>query len=175
MIRILLVVCALSVMTESRASAAEPQPFVFKIQRSKKTENGLIVGTLYVNDKEIGPVYEHPEKKIAASPAGTPYGGALRQKSDHNFVQNPGGQLGMKGDFLLEITGVKGRTNILFHPGNKPEHTEGCILCGPAMRDKAGIPFAPETLKKLRLAFYDGKDNPTATPNKKIEVIVLDP
>lgn len=155
-------------------AAADAERFVVKIQRTKKTENGLIIGNLYVNDKELGPVYEHPDKKIVASPAGKPDGGVIRTKSDHNFVQNPDGKLGKTGGFLLEIAGVPGRSNILIRAGNKPEHTEGCVRAGPATREK-DVPFAPETVKKLRLAFYDGKDEPKSSPNKKIEVIVLDP
>lgn len=30
----------------------------------------------------------------------------------------------------FEITGVPGRTRILFHPGNTEEDTEGCVLLG---------------------------------------------
>jgi hypothetical protein len=147
-----------------------PEKFTVVVQR-EKTVDGLVIGKLLANDKELGTCYENDEKKISA---GT-YKGVLRYKSGKNFVQSPGGKMGMKGDFLLEVAGVKGRTDILFHPGNKKEHSEGCILCGPATKDpKTGDVFAPDALKKLRLAFY-GTDTPNATPDKTIEIIVRDP
>jgi len=34
---------------------------------------------------------------------------------------------------VLKVLNVPGRTGILFHPGNKVEHTEGCILVGLAL------------------------------------------
>ncbi|HXT13096.1 MAG TPA: DUF5675 family protein [Candidatus Angelobacter sp.] len=40
-----------------------------------------------------------------------------------------------EGDFLVEITGVPGRTNILFHGGNQPKNSEGCILLGAVGKD----------------------------------------
>jgi hypothetical protein len=152
-------------------SAAESKPFNVVVQRGK-TEKGLVIGKLSVNGKEIGTCYENAEKKI---PAGT-YKGVLRTKSGKNFVQGPGGKLGKSGDFLLEVAGVPSRSDILFHPGNKKEHSEGCILCGPATKDpKTDALIAPGTLKKLRLAFYDGNDKPTATPDKAIRIEVRDP
>jgi hypothetical protein len=33
----------------------------------------------------------------------------------------------------FEITGVPRRSHILFHAGNKPEDTEGCVLTGQAL------------------------------------------
>lgn len=33
---------------------------------------------------------------------------------------------------MVEITGVEGFTDILFHIGNTPEDTAGCVLCGLA-------------------------------------------
>ena len=45
----------------------------------------------------------------------------------------------------FEITNVRGRTHILFHKGNIPEHTEGCVLLGEAfdpVRGKNGIIYS---------------------------------
>lgn len=148
------------------------QPFHVIVQRGE-TADGLIHGQLSVNGTEVGPCYERADKHI---PAGT-YSAHLRYESGKNHVQGFGGKLGKKGDFLLELddftdsTGKKW-TVVQFHAGNKPEHSDGCILCGPATKEPNGDPIAPETLKKLRLLFYDGKDNPNNTPNKKITVEV---
>jgi hypothetical protein len=152
-------------------TAAAPKPFNVIVQR-EKTQDGLVTGKLLVNGEEIGTCYENAERKI---PAGT-YKGVLRYRSNKNFVQGPGGKLGKTGDFLLEVAGVPRRTDILFHAGNRPEHSEGCIMCGPATRDpKTGQPLAPEALKQLRLLFYDGVDMPTNTPDKAIQIEVRDP
>jgi hypothetical protein len=151
-------------------ASAESKPFNVVVQR-EKTADGLIVGKLLVNGEEISTCYENPKKKL---PAGT-YKGVLRTKSNKKFVQGPGGKLGKTGDFLLEVAGVPKRSDILFHAGNKPEHSEGCILCGPATKDKHGDPVAPKALKKLRLLFYDGADMPTGTPDKAIKIEVRDP
>ncbi len=149
-------------------SEAAEKRFVVVVQRGK-TDNGLIVGKLSVDGKDVGTVYENAEKKI---PAGN-YKGVIRHESKKNFVQGPGGKLGQKGDFLLEVAGVPGRSDILFHAGNKKEHSTGCILCGPATKDKkSGDWIAPKALKELRLLFYDGQDNPTATPDKAIVIEV---
>lgn len=151
--------------------ATPPKPFKVIVQR-EKTQDGLVTGKLLVNGQETGTCYENAEKKI---PAGT-YKGVLRYRSNKNFVQGPGGKLGKTGDFLLEVAGVPRRTDILFHAGNKPEHSEGCIMCGPATKDaRTGQPLAPDTLKQLRLLFYDGVDMPTGTPDKAIQIEVRDP
>jgi hypothetical protein len=149
---------------------AQPPTFKVTVQRGK-TADGLVHGRLLVNGQDIGPCYENADRQI---PAGT-YNGVLRYKSAKNFVQSPGGKLGKSGDFLLEVSGVPKRTDILFHAGNKAEHSEGCILCGPATRDpKTGEAFAPPSLRALRLRFY-GTDTPAGTPSKKIVIEVRNP
>lgn len=146
------------------------EKFHVLVQR-EKVMDGLVTGTLFVNGERLGPCYENEAKKI---PAGT-YRGVLRTRSTKNFVQGPRGVLGNTGDFLLEAAAVPGRSDILFHAGNKPNHSEGCILCGPAGKDpKTGMPLAPETLRKLRLRFF-GEDQPLATPNRAIVVEVREP
>jgi len=149
-----------------------PEPreetFTIIVQR-EKTNDGLVTGQLTVNGTKVGTCYENDTKKI---PAGT-YNGVLRTKSGKNFVQGPGGKMGNSGDFLVEVGGVDKRTDILFHPGNKKEHSAGCILCGPVTKDDKDNSIAPEALKKMRIAFY-GTDTPNATPDKKIVIIVRD-
>jgi len=163
---------ALLLVSSLLASSATAQDKEFRvvIQRMS-TKDGLLNGKMSVNGEAIGATHENAEKKI---PAGT-YKGVLRSKSMKNFVQGPGARLGKTGDFLLEIAGVPKRTDILIHAGNKPEHSEGCIMLGPATKNLDGEPIAPDGLKKLRLLFYDGEDSPSATPNKSITIEVKDP
>ncbi len=156
--------------------AAESKPFNILVQR-EKTADSLIVGKLSVNGEEIGPCYEKAAKHV---PAGK-YKAHLRYQSGKNHVQGPGGKLGKKGDFLIELDDFTDRTGkkwsvVQFHAGNKAEHSDGCILGGAATKDrKTGAWIAPETLRKMRLLFYDGKDNPSGTPDKVITVEVKDP
>jgi len=130
-----------------------------------RTADGLTHGTLYANGEMLGACFENDRKKI---PKGK-YNGVLRQSSGKNFVQGPGGKLGTSGDFLLEIAGVKDRTDILFHAGTKPEHSDGCILCGGAIQENSTWK-APEVLRKLRLLFFDGQDSPIMSPSKTITI-----
>lgn len=151
-------------------SDAAEKRFVVVVQR-EKTEKGLVIGKLSVDGKVIGTVYENADKKI---PAGT-YKGVVRTESKKGFAQGPGGKLGNKGDFLLEVAGVPGRSDLLFHAGYLQKHSTGCILCGGATKDKkSGHWIAPKTLRDLRLLFYDGNDNSIATPNKAIVIEVKD-
>ncbi|MCC6742660.1 MAG: hypothetical protein IT175_02255 [Acidobacteria bacterium] len=138
----------------------------------QKVEGGLVIGSISVDGRAIGSAYENADLKI---PAGT-YAGALRYWSGHNFVAGPFGTIGKEGDFLLEVTGVTGRRDILFHGGNKPQHSTGCIMLGPVGKDPAtSIPSldADHPLRKLRLLFY-GTDTPSSTPNKRIEIEIRD-
>jgi hypothetical protein len=151
----------------SQARGEEPPEYKVTVHRIT-VKDGLITGDLYVNGKRIGACYENDEKKI---PTGT-YKGLIRTTSMKNHAQGPGGRMGNTGDFLLEVSGVEGRKDILFHSGNKKQHSLGCILCGPAMKDKDGQIRAFETLRQLRLLFFDGNDSPSSTPNKKIIIDV---
>jgi hypothetical protein len=85
------------------------------------------------------------------------------------------GKLSTKGEFLLEASGVTGRTDILLHQGNAPKHSLGCILLGPAKRGPdGGVTIGSDhPLRKLRLAFY-GTDDPVSCPNKNITITVSD-
>lgn len=134
----------------------------------------LVVGQLYVNDQLIGNAYENDSLKILQGS----YPGLLRYWSSHNFVQGPFGTLGHVGDFLIQLDDVVNeegdvRTGILFHGGNQPKHSKGCILLGPVRKDPSGGPVLDNTdpLRRLRMLFY-GTDVPNSTPNKAISVAV---
>lgn len=84
-----------------------------------------------------------------------------------------------KGDFLIEVSGVKGRTDILLHTGNQPKHSDGCICLGPILTKdtpdgKIYSVSSDSPLRQLRLAFY-GTDQPNASPDKTIAVSIVDP
>jgi hypothetical protein len=136
-----------------------------------KSGNGLIYGKISINGSLIGNCYENNDLKI---PSGN-YKGNMRYNSGKGFVQNPFGSLGKEGDFLLEVTGVSGRTNILFHSGNKPSHSQGCILLGPVNRDISGCAYIDEfhPLRKLRILFY-GSETPNYCPDKNISIEIID-
>jgi hypothetical protein len=150
-----------------------------------ETEEIGLLGEMFVNTKSVGTVVEHEGMRI---PAGS-YRGIMRYVSAENkkIVQGPLSELAVTGDFLLEITGVKGRTALLVHQGTKPQHSEGCILAGAAVKrkvkykDKDGKEREKEiltisddsTLHNLRQAFY-GKDEPVACPNKIIRIDIKD-
>ena len=140
-------------------------------------KGGLVSGTISVNGEEIGKTFENAELKIAAGE----YKGVLRYSSPSNHAQGPFGSLAKEGDFLLEIAKAedesgKVKTDVLFHGGNKPHQSRGCILLGSVNRDKqTGGGYIPEghPLRKLRELFY-GTENPTSTPNKEILITIVD-
>jgi hypothetical protein len=167
MSRLASVVAATSLLLGLPGSAPAEDEFRILVDRSQ-TVDGLTRGKLSVNGKVLGDCYENASTLI---PVGV-YKGLLRYKSTKNFVQGPGGKLDREGDFLVEVSEVPGRKDILFHAGNKAAHATGCIMCGPAKRDESGVPFAPEVLKQMRLLFYDNKDIPDSTPNKEIVIEV---
>ena len=160
------------VVLASAGSCADP----FKVVVARgETKEGLIVGKLSVNGEAVGTVYERADKHV---PAGS-YKAHMRYESGKNHVQGPGGTLGKKGDFLIELdtftAGGKKWEVIQFHAGNKPDHSDGCVLCGPATTDdKTKQKIAPDTLKKLRLKFY-GTDTPNSTPDREITVEFVAP
>lgn len=162
------------VVIVSFASPVLAEDFVVEIVR-QSDKDGLIYGTIGVNGGGIGGAFENADLAI---PVGT-YKGVLRFWSQKNFVQGEFGQLGKVGDFLLEVadvkSGTKTRTDILLHAGNKPHHSRGCILLGPASSKVDGAASVDQghPLRVLRRMFY-GKDNPDSTPNKNITIIVTD-
>jgi hypothetical protein len=126
-----------------------------------------------VNDEVIGNTYENNDLKI---PGGS-YRGFIRYWSGRNFAQGPFATIGKVGDFLLEVGPIDGRTNMLFHGGNKPPHSKGCMLLRPVGKDPAtGVPSLDDThpLRKLRLLFY-GTDLPTSIPNRGIRIDIFEP
>lgn len=165
--KVLSIVCFLTLTIA--VSADEPKPFDILIVR-EKTEGKLVTGTIFVNGKKLGTIYENDDKKIVTGK----FPGKIRTSSMRNHAQGPGGLMGNSGDFLIEIANVPGRTDILIHAGNKPEHSLGCVLCGPISKDQDGNRIAPDVLKQLRLLYFDGNDKPSTTPNKKITIEVKD-
>lgn len=87
-------------------------------------EGDALRGVIAVNHRVIGTTLENTKLKI---PAGH-YKCVLRYTSGHHFVQGPHGVMATQGDFLLEVTGVPYRTNILFHSGNLPRHRDASYL-----------------------------------------------
>jgi hypothetical protein len=141
------------------------------VQREKR-DRDLVTGSLIVNSQVIGKTYENANRMISSGS----FTGVLRYVSGHNFVQGPFGSIAHTGDFLLEVANVPGRTGILFHGGNKPAHSQGCILLGGVGKDpKTQVPHLEydHPLRKLRRAFY-GRENPVVTPDKNITVRVSD-
>ncbi|MBL8178828.1 MAG: hypothetical protein JNK48_29405 [Bryobacterales bacterium] len=134
-----------------------------------------VYGDIAVNNVNFGRFYENPAVMI---PTGT-YVGALRYQSNHNFVLSSCGAAARRGDFLIEVSGVRdgsgnARSDILFHPGELPSQSRGCILFGARKRDAAGelLPLGPDyPLAKIRREFY-GTDDPLQCPNKRITIVV---
>ena len=143
---------------------------------SEAVSNNLTKGKLYVNLKYLGETYENDAQKIMAGK----YPGNMRYISAIGFEVAPMKTMGYIGDFLLEIGDVewsdgKNRTNLLFHGGNKPEYSTGCMMLGGVIKDDTGNRHLPEghTLLKLRKEFY-GKNDPNASLNKKITIEIVD-
>ena len=155
--------------------AANSEEFKVEVVRAN-TDGGLLKGTLFVNGELLGPTYENDSLKILA---GT-YEGRLRYVSQNGHVQGPNGVMANQGDFLLEVANVtwsdgSKRYGILFHAGNKPHHSKGCIMLGPVQHDADGNRILPEghTLRKLRRKFY-GSDDPNSSPAVSIKVVVTE-
>jgi hypothetical protein len=161
---LLISIYAVTLLYET-SSAKAASDFVILIER-EKPQGQITPGQISVNDVIIGRTYENTELLILPGQ----YQGVLRYVSHNNFVQGPMGKLGKTGDFLLEVSGAHGRTDILFHGGNKPYQSTGCIMLGPVGRDPATLEatVGPDhPLRKLRKLFY-GTDTPNSTPDKNI-------
>lgn len=171
MLRLILVTVFACPLFAAPAPAADDTKVFHVVVQRLKTDDGLVIGELSVNGKKLGTCYENDDKKI---PAGT-YKGVVRTTSMRQHAQGPGGKMGNSGDFLLEVAGVPKRSDILFHAGNKKEHSLGCILCGPVRTDpKTGDRLAPEVLRQMRLMYF-GTDTPDGKPDKEIKIEVRDP
>jgi hypothetical protein len=171
---------ALFVTVASTTSWADPRPFDIVVTRD--SVNGcLVTGTISVNGKQLGPAYGNTQHLI---PAGK-YTAQLKYVSAKHAAPGPFGTIATSGDFIVQLNDVNDAANlpwtgILLHPGNRPEHSDGCILLGPVERwvsnGKIMGSFLAEdnALRQLRIEFYDGEDIPDATPNKLITVLVVD-
>lgn len=134
-----------------------------------------VVGEIKVNGKLMGEVLENHALRIKAGE----YKGVLRYGSSKNFVQGPLGVMAEKGDFLLEVAGVPGRSDLLIHTGNKPWHSKGCVLAGAATKKTVGgktVVSIQEgsALRNLRKAFYGTDAEPSACPKKTIRLLIRD-
>ena len=84
-----------------------------------------MLGLLYIDDKFSGFTVEDEERKIKV-PGETciPEGVyLLGLRYSPKFTPRYGHE-------MIEVIGVPGFTDILFHPGNTEKHTAGCILMG---------------------------------------------
>jgi len=169
---------ALLLSVASLVQSAEP--FTIKIDRAKTVilqdqkppNNKLVEGTISLNGKPIGISYENGDYLIALGS----YKGVMRYVSPNGFAQNPFGKLAQQGDFLIEIAGVPpNRTNLLFHGGDKPKFSQGCVMLGPVVRTgpKQGQIEPDHPLRILRTEFY-GSEEPIASPDKAISIVISD-
>lgn len=89
-------------------------------------ENGCITGTLKVGDFECKTLElewnDNTPNKSCIPVKRTPY--VCKRVNSPRFGNT------------FEVTGVEGRTHILFHAGNFPKNTSGCILLGMEVNDK---------------------------------------
>lgn len=142
----------------------------------------LLQGPITLNGMNLGLAYENQDYRIKPGK----YKGLIWYSSDRNFVQGPGGLMTKgrrsssdfeinKGDFLINIDNVCGMEGILLHGGNKPQHSEGCVLLGPVSKGKGdlGILDKNHPLYKLRQAFYK-TDNPVSSPDVHITIEIID-
>jgi len=146
------------------------EKFEILINRSGH-ENNLVSGSFWVNREFLGTCYERYDKRIQAGK----YPGFLRYISTKGNVTGPMGTIADVGDFYLEIGNVtwsdgKKRSNLLFHAGNKPKHSDGCVMLG-AVSHAGGKRHLPEghLLRELRKRFY-GTEFPDSCPNVNIEI-----
>jgi len=106
---------------------------LIEVNRTTVTANSTI-GTLSINDVSIGYTLEKPDKNnqryISSIPAGNYF---AEQYTSARFGKT------------LRLKRVPGRSNILFHPGNIPDDTQGCFLPGASK--------GPDRVNSSRVAF----------------------
>lgn len=91
---------------------------LIEINRTTVTANSTI-GTLSINDVSMGYTLENPNKNNQRYISSIPTGNYFAEE----YVSSRFGK-------TLRLKGVPGRSDILIHPGNIPDDTEGCILPG---------------------------------------------
>lgn len=120
-------------------------------------DNKSTIGILTMPNKKIffsmePPTSDKRKGKYPAIPEGEyevikDFGGKLPAKYDKRF-----GGLGHKG--MLEVSNVLGRNGINIHIGNKPEHSQGCILVGYSINVKEENAAKILNSKDAYLDFY---------------------
>ncbi|MEZ5357273.1 MAG: DUF5675 family protein [Candidatus Zixiibacteriota bacterium] len=143
---------------------------VFTVNRTTETENSTVGNYKLSNsgDKNTlsGATLELPANKNLANKsrinAGT-YNASLRtSKGTFNYPR-------------IELSGVRGRSNIVIHRGNAPKDTKGCILVGKTAgkdkvnKSKAALTEITNYIEKIKKA--DKKKGEKTT----IKVVVNDP
>ncbi len=91
-----------------------------RVEHSDKCTRGVLI----YDDEIIALTLENPWKDNTKNISCIPIGTYLCE-----WVDSP------KFGHTFEITGVKGRTHILFHPGNVEAQTRGCVLLGSMFGD----------------------------------------
>jgi hypothetical protein len=140
-------------------------PIIF-VRESVK--DGLITGKVSAQGWDLGTYYENDKLAIKAGV----YTGILQKDNKTSIVLGPDGQLGTKGDFLIQLP-VPKREDIFLIYGDQVAQSNGSIMLGAPVT-KGGISFAPDAYKTMRLLFYEQNNTPMLTPNKTITVEIRD-
>ena len=90
---------------------------IVEIIRHEENERFGTFGILKLNKRVFCVTLEPADRENAVSISSIP-----AQQYICRLVDSP------RHGVTFEVCNVPGRTHILFHPGNKVEHTEGCIL-----------------------------------------------
>ncbi len=150
--------------TREKTTSTGPGDFRLTIYRQYPGRR-CTSGYLAINGKLIVYTLERPwndnQQNISSIPAGT-YPAVLRY--DH------------PDEWRIELQDIEARNNVQIHIGNEPDESKGCILVGSSLTsDLCSIASGTSTPAYLALkrAFY-GSDHPTATPEKRITVVVTD-
>lgn len=172
--RFTLILLLLLGYANNRKEDISNEEFKIRIERISVSDN-LITGNIFVNDEYLGNCYERFDLRINAGH----YPGFMRYVSSKGHVTGPLGHIGNTGDFYMEIGEVKwsdgkNRSNLMFHGGNKPGHSRGCVMLGAVSKDSLGNRFLPKghLLRLLRIKFY-GSEFPNSCPNKNISIDIV--
>lgn len=126
-----------------------------RLRLDRWMDNGeATAGRLYVNDRFICYTLEdqHQDMKIAGEtriPSGVyPIVPRRFGRFFDAYMERWG------HDFVPELEGVPGFTDILIHTGNTDDHTAGCILVGKGFNDTQGN-FTVHASRDAYKALYD--------------------